>query len=94
MVVMDYEEGLAYTFGRHGSPDLAGIYPHEEEDWQLWNGDLLWLHIPRLFQWEDCMPAPNGVLAVNWPQVGAWRSSACLCADELIFDRMGLIVAS
>lgn len=71
VVVVDYAGDVMYTFGRHVNEELAGVYPHGEEDWRKWDGHWLWLHLPRLFQWEECSSAPNTVLSVNWPQVGA-----------------------
>ena len=71
VVVVDYEEDLMFTFGRHINTDQAGVYDHDAEDWQQWQGQWLWLHLKRLFQWEGCFSrAPNRVLSVNWPQVG------------------------
>jgi len=70
VVVVDYEEDMMFTFGRHINPDLAGVYTHNEEDWHQWQGQWLWLHLQKLFQWECFSTAPNHVLSVNWEQVG------------------------
>ncbi len=72
VVVVDYEENLMFTFGRHTNTDLAGVYPHDEEDLEQWQAQWLWLHLQRLFRWEGFSMAPNQVISVNWPQVGAF----------------------
>ena len=80
VVVVDYEEDVMYVFGRHVAQELAGVYLQDEEDWREWQGDLLWIHLPRLFAWEGCSPMPNVILSINWFQVGAcYVPCQCWC---------------
>ena len=69
VVVAHYEEDVVYVFGRHIAAELAGVYSQDEEDWGKWHGNLLWMRLPKLFQWEGCSSAPSIILSVNWPQV-------------------------
>ena len=69
VVVADYEEDVMYVYGRHVTLELAGVYSQDEEDWGKWHGNLLWMRLPKLFQWEGCSLTPSAILSVNWPQV-------------------------
>ena len=82
VVVTDHTENVMYVFGRHVGEDLAGVYIQDEDDWRSWKGDLLWVRLPKLFQWEGCSLAPNLMLSVNWPQVGD-QLLALILADEV-----------
>ena len=78
VVVIDYEEDVMYVFGRHINPALAGVYPHNEEDWMGWKGHLLWSHVRKLFRWDGHSMVPNVVVSTNWPQVSA-------CKPHIVF---------
>ena len=69
VVVLDYAGDAVYVYGRHITEELAGVHIVKEEDWLGWRGNLLWLHLPKLFQWERCSPEQGGVISVNWPEV-------------------------
>jgi hypothetical protein len=69
VAVLDYAGDAVYVYGRHIAEELAGVHIVQEEDWLGWRGNLLWLHLPKLFQWERCSPEPGVVISVNWPEV-------------------------
>jgi len=69
VVVVDYEEDMMFTFGRHINPDLAGVYTHNEEIAPVAR-TMVMATLAELFQWECFSTAPNHVLSVNWEQVG------------------------
>ena len=69
-VVADFEEDVMYVFGRHITPEFAGVGFQDEDDWEQWHGDFLWVHLPKLFQWEEFSMRPNLIVSVNWCQVG------------------------
>lgn len=92
VVVANHAENAMYVFGRHVGQDLAGVYLQDEDDWRRWGGDLLWIRLPKLLQWEGCSPAPNLMLSVNWPQVGGQLLALSLVLTDKCMSRMGSTV--
>jgi len=59
VVVVDYEEDLMFTFERHTTSDWAGVYSHDEEDFEAVASTMVVATLQRLF---------NGK-AFQWPQI-------------------------
>jgi hypothetical protein len=91
VVVADYEGDVMYVFGRHVGQDLAGVYVQDDEDWRLWKGNFLWIHLPKLFRWEQTTKEPGVVLSLSWKQVSNCQSFISWWV--LIGNRTALIVA-